>query len=45
VAFLRIPSIAINHAAYILAKDTNNLLNLKLKHELNFIHFPRRAAI
>jgi hypothetical protein len=36
--------ITINHAAYILTKDTIHFLNYKLKHELKVINFSRRVA-
>ena len=35
---------SINHAAYILTKDPIRFLNLKLKHGLKVINFPRRVA-
>jgi len=45
MAFLCLPFITINHAAYTYEPKTPiHLLNFKLKHELNFMNFPRCTA-
>ena len=44
MAFISLPFITVIHVAFILTKVPIHLLNLKLKHKLTFINFPRRVA-